>query len=141
MNERIEKETRIQTADNPNKLEFSYNIDFSDSTKILSLSDCVVEEGKLKLAAGKTEGTAITVLKITSNDVTNCEMRYEGKDINNSNFIASFNNGTVELTLTNREFKNLIDTEKGREIYIKIVLRSDTTNTVPEVDNVGVLFT
>ena len=131
------QELAITKIDNPNNLSFSYNFTFDDTTNILSQKNTTVTDGKLTLVSGKTTGTMVTNLKTASSNITKTELRYAGQDLGISIFRISVDNG-ISWEIVTRNTLHTV-TGSGKRLKIKVQLKSDSDNLVPEVDGLVVL--
>lgn len=137
-----ERREAERTLDNPNAMTDTLILfDFNNEDGIESLTNLTVENGKLKLVTGQSEGTMISELFTADSNFINYEVRGQYNDdsellevhASNDNAysykqigIGDFNDKQV-LTLLNK---------KGR---LKVVLRSNASNSKPELDSVCML--
>lgn len=136
--DRINAETRIQQADNPFKMDQSYNIDFEDSTFTETLTNVEVENGVLQLESGFTSGTFVSKLKTAAKAVTQGYLRYNATDFGASIVEVSVDNG---LTFTSFSRKTLTSTVNSDvNIIIKVTLNSNTANSAPKLIGLAWLY-
>lgn len=141
LQDRVAGESLLVASDNPNKLEFSFNIGFSDSSQIASDDGQIaVEDGSLKLASGQTTGQAISVIETASSKITKTELRIEGKDLGASTFTLSCKSGVTEFTSDRREHISVDEEHQGTGLRIQVDLASDGVNANPEIKSISVLY-
>lgn len=139
------QETRdITQAENPNKLNFSYNHTYDDTTKTQSQSGTSITNGKLiVLTQAGLEGTWISTRKIADDNVTKVEMRAKGKDIKDSEFYFSLNNGSTWEQVDYDDMGTLITPASiGRNIVLKVILKRayGWGYLMPELDSLVLLY-
>ena len=131
-----DKGIALESIDNPNNLNHSYNFPFNDSTGF-TLTNCVIENGFLTLETGYDTGSAVSDAYTHTSNITQAELRYNGKDLNNSTFYISVDGVSYEV-LTRNTLHTIGST--GKTLYLKVVLNRDSDNTNPTSDNVTILF-
>lgn len=137
---RVEIETRNHDSENINKLQFSFTIGFTDETKISSMEDTFLEDGSLKLQAGKTTGTMVTNKKATQTNITKVELKYAGRDLGASTFVVSANNDATSAELERNVPTTLSSNDQGKALGLTVTLISDTTNPAPQLDSLTILY-
>jgi len=136
--ERSRKEIEIQEAPNPNKLNYSHNFTFDDSTNIETNVDCSITGGRLQLATGQTTGYVISVNKDTTNNITKIELRYSGWNLGDSTFEVSVNGGLNYQTVTANTL--FTPSYSGHYLKIKVTLNSTASNSSPNIDSMAILY-
>ena len=131
-----EKSIALETITNPNRMLYSYNFEFDSDSG--THSDTEISGGKLKLQTGKTSGTWTSPVKLTSDTVTDVELRFVGQDLDSSTFYASADNGSTWDALTADEKKTL--TNSGTQLELKVNLVSNSLNPNPQVDSCVLLY-
>lgn len=138
--------TQQQTtqAENPNKLNFTYNFTFDDDSKTKSHDGTEVSNGKLIIASQSgTEGTWLSSIKSVSDNVTEVEMRIKGKDLKDSEFYFSLNAGNTWEQIEFSDLGTKITPDSiGRNVMIKVVLKrsSGWEYLLPELDSLVLLY-
>jgi len=133
----IRKNETIMTADNFNKLNYSYNIPFSDDSLTGSIVDCEITNGSLILTVGSTTGTWISVPKTSFVNITKVELRIVGSNLNSSIFQISSDGGITYQTITNRILTSVAQT--GTNLVVKVTLNT-YFGASPEIESMAVLF-
>jgi len=129
--------------ENVNKLNYSVNFNFSDESKTYSHASTQLLNSKLILDSDvATEGTWISTLKTTDDNITGVEIRADGKDIWGSEFYFSVNNGNDWQQIDVDDFNNLIAPAlSGNQLRIKVKLvRVSGWNLNPEVESLVLLY-
>jgi len=136
MRDRLERELSQEAIDNPNKMDYTYNFTFDDSTN-LNHSNTAIKNGELILKSGETEGTATSDAKETDDTITQMELRFAGSDLDSSKFEISSNNGLSWHTVDSGD---LVDAEEGQNLKLRITLNSTTNNPTPKVESAVILY-
>jgi hypothetical protein len=116
------KSDRLRQADNINKLNFSWNFDFSSDSGIHSGTE--ITEGVLKTDGGAS-GTWISDINQPSDIPTKFELRVIGQSIPGTVFYVSVDNGLIYQTIVPNELK-LIELQ-GKNILLKVDINSVVT--------------
>jgi len=132
------KDLRLETLDNPNRLEFTYSLEFNDERDTLSHSRTELLDGELKIVAGYDLGTFISKAHEADKDISQVELRVVGSDLASSSFHISVDNGASWERVLRRQLHNVVGT--GRLLKIKIILKADSANPNPRVDSVAILY-
>lgn len=141
LQDRVVKETRLQDADNPNKLNYTFNFTFDDESQVDTLSDLIIQDGVLRLAASKVTGYMISTSKSAKQNITKVELRYIGKDLGSSSIRVSCNNGVTDFELTSRTPYDVPSDDQGVSLKVtKINLVLDSTNPDPQVDSLAIFY-
>ena len=133
---------RDQSIINPNKMLFSYNFLYADSTNMAALVDCVVEGGALKLESGKSTGTATSNVKntLTTGTISNVELRVSGRDLESTTYQVKVNNAASATTIVPNVLKEIAGAQQGTELSLITTLTSDANNPEPQIDSCAVLY-
>lgn len=137
LKERTKKELAIVVVENPNRLSYSYNFTFDDTTNIASQSNTTVSEGFLKLVSGQTTGTMLTSTKTATSNISYAELRWEGENLGASTFEVSVD-GLNYQTITRNQLLTI--TFVGLSLKIRVILNSDSNNPNPKVDSLAILY-
>lgn len=140
LRDRVITENQLQDANNPNKMNYSYNIIFSNTNSIQSTENLVIEEEVMKLQAGKTTGQMQSVTRSVSDAITSAEMRHNGSDLGASTFKVSCNNGATQVTLAKDEETEITEGDQGTNMIIYVDLKSDSNNPNPRLNSLAVLY-
>lgn len=134
--ERSRKEIEIQVAPNPNKLNFSYNFTFDDSTNIETnpALNCQTVAGKLQLTPPNTTGYIITSTRAASSNITKIQLSYNGWNLGTSTFEVSVDGGLRYETIQ----KDVLFTPSysGSNLKLKITLNSTTA----QIESLALLY-
>lgn len=138
------KQQNITQAVNPNKLNYTYNFPFKDNSKTSSHSGTQVTGDRLILSSqSSVSGTWISSNKVVDQNVTNVELRVNGKDLFLSEFYFSLNNGVTWESISVDDFSTLITPDSiGRNIKIKAKLIRSTSWLYlnPEIGSIVLLY-
>jgi hypothetical protein len=134
---RIKKEGEITKLQNPNNLEFSYNLTFSDDT-YCNHTNTETGDGRLRLISGQTSGSMTTDAYTVTNNITQVELKLKGSDLRSSTFEISANNGITWQTIVKDTLYNV--TSSGKYLKVKVSLVLDTANPDPSVDSLVILY-
>lgn len=134
--ERIEKELSLQTLNNPNNMEFSYNFTFDDTTNIdtdSSTANIQLSEGKLSISTG-AEGTMISKPKTTTSNVTQIHLKVIGEATPGTTYYVRADSSVVWQTITPEALTDV--TTPGKLLQLKI----DFTSTSTLIDSIALLY-
>ncbi len=140
ISERIRTESLISGADNINKLDFSFNFDFDNDDLTLTHSSTKVSDGLLELTTGNTEGRWESKKTTADNNITQVELRFIGKDLTNSKFYFSLDEGNTWQQFS-RDRVLTTPNHSGNTIRARIDLLQNTQNPWPTVESMALLFT
>ncbi len=135
---RIEQELALKKIVNPYKLNQSFNFTFDDNSEIATNIDCVTINGSLKLSMGKSTGTVTSIARSSSNNISEIQLKYAGKDLDNSRFYFSVDNGTTWEEIIKEEYK--VPIASGKWLKLKVELNSDSIHTNPELGSCVLLY-
>ena len=136
--DRIKKEHEVTIIDNPNRMEQSYNFPFNTSTNIASMTNVTIDNGKLVLTSGQTNGIMVTDARNASANIVSMELRIVGANLESSTFEASVDNGVTYQTMTKNTL--IVATASGTQLKIRVTLISDTANPNPILESLGILY-
>lgn len=132
LRDRISKETELERSKNPEKMEHSFNFVFNDDSEIDVFQNIETFQGKLKLTAGSTTGFAISVVRSSTTDITQCYLQHIGSALaGNVTYEGSVDNGINWETITPDTLHTFSSGGK------KLKLRISITNSSTEIDNVS----
>lgn len=138
------KQTRLNSiAENPNGLNYTYNFDYSTNDKTYSHSSTEIDEGFLTLSSlSVIEGTWISITKLIPNNITSIELRTVGKDLTNSEFWFSLDNRVTwqKFSGTSVLITGTDLTLIGRNLAIKVILKTSYKDTSPQLDSLVALY-
>jgi hypothetical protein len=137
INKTIRTENMLSGTGNTNKLNFSFNLSFSDDDLTLVHDNTQISNGSLELKSG-TEGTWTSKTKIASDNITSVELRFIGKDLTDSKFYFSADGGSTWQEVS----KEVLTTPNhtGLNLKAKIELVKNTSNPWPSVESMAILF-
>jgi len=140
--QRVSQKTDLNIqAENINKLNFSFNMNFDDETKTGSHTSTKINKGKVVLTDDSVlTGSWISTGKTAGTNVTEVEMRVKGSNITDSKFYYSLNDGISWEEVTS--FNTLMTpTSVGKNLKIKVELNRASGSTLnPEVDSLVLLY-
>ena len=128
-------------AENINKLNYSFNVNFEDENKTGSHTSTKIDKGKLLLIDDSvTTGSWISTGKTAIETVTSVEMRVNGTNLSASKFYFSLNDGVSwEQVTTFSELKT--PSGSGKNLKIKVELIKSAGSTLnPELDSLVLLY-
>lgn len=135
--DRFKKELALESIDNINKLDFSYNFGFDDTNDIdltSSDSNIAVADSNLYITSG-TDGTMVSKIRETDNDVTQVELRIIGEAFADAEYAISAQEPTSWQTISNlNTLTNL--TNVGKRLKLRIKINSTSTR----IDSAVVLY-
>lgn len=134
--ERLKTELAHEKIENPNLMKFSYNFTFNDDTNC-NHSNTETGDGKLRLMSGQTSGTMTSDACIATDNITQIEIRAEGKDLRGSTFDISVDN-SISWDLDVSPDTLHVTTMTGKYLMIRANLRNTTYNV--EIDSLAVLY-
>lgn len=117
-----QKSDRLRSADNINKLNYSWYFGFDSNSGVHSTTE--ITEGVLK-TDGSASGTWISNLKEATDNVTECEIRVKGQSIPGTIFYISVDNGITYTELTQSTLKAI--SIPGKNLRIKVEINSADT--------------
>jgi len=135
--DRFKKELALESVDNINKMEYSYNFTF-DTTKnidtVSSDTNIAVVDGRLYLSSG-IDGTMISNTKVADSDITAVEIRIKGETYSSAKYYISVAEIESWEEITNLNELVYLSTT-GKYLKLKIILNSASTR----IDSAVVLF-
>lgn len=135
----ISKTENLSVATNPNKMNYSYNVDFNSDDFTTSHTRTQISEGKLVLTnESYNDGTWVSITKTAPKTITEVELKIDGKDLRGSVFEFSLNNGVTYQTITKDTLTN--PNHAGRQIKLRVKLVRSYFATGPELDSVALLY-
>ena len=140
----LETQTDIDNltpGNNPNGMETTLiYLDFKTSTEISSTTNCELSQEKLVLSSGQNTGTMISTAKHATYNWTKCELRgTKGEDTRVSEYYVSNDNGSNYQQVTTFGEENVMATT-GNVGRVKVILKSDSNNLLPEQHSIGLLI-
>ena len=135
--ERMQKEMGTEVILNPNALYYSYNEEFNSSGG--THTNTKLSGGKLQLSTGESSGNWISDAKTTNSNVTKCEFRAIGQDLESCTFEVSADNGVNYKTVTRKTLTTIDNT--GTQLKFRINLVADADNLLPIIESCVVLYT
>jgi len=137
---RIRKEYEIVKLNNPNNLEYSFNLTFDDSSNIESNTNTEISQGRLQLSSGFSTGEMVTInhVSLSGNDITEIELKIVGEDLSSSTFEISTDGGVVYDVATKNTLYN--PSGNGKYLKVKVTLNSDSSNPNPLLESMAILY-
>ena len=119
---RLKFEQEATAQDNPEEYEFGKIYDFNTSEG--TFTDTMISQGFLKTTGG-ADGNWVSPLTISSSNVTTCEVRAKGSQIEGTTFFVSVDNGITWQSLAINTPKTL--DPQGINLRAKIQINSAST--------------
>jgi hypothetical protein len=132
-------ENKLALSDNPNKMGYSANFTFSDSTDTAAMTGCKVADGALSILGGVVSGTWASITTNLPVSPGSFEMRLVGQYLGISTFAVTFDGGITSQAIPASGVLYAVATT-GTLFKLSINLRSDTDNPNPSVDSVAILY-
>lgn len=133
-----------QDLNNPNGMLFSELFTFDDDSTTESSSGVNISNGKLKLNSGIDQGTWVSKPITSPVEIASGELRFNGNDdCDLSKFELTADNENFEtVTAGTKGGPGVLNnfTNKGKNIKVRITLKSDTDNTNPEIESLSELW-
>jgi len=143
--ERMTAEEDLRNFANPNDLEQSYHFVFNDESQTASLTNINIADGQLQLDTSSADtGTFESARKLATENITQVEVRMTGNDLELSQTYVSNDNGATfdqvvpALNGKTGELHNM--STSGKQLRLKIVLKSSSTLLFPRVESAVVLY-
>lgn len=131
--DRIRNEQTQTIIENPNRMLYSYNLTFDDSSQIESMDSTLV------IANGAITGTGTftTTIYQFKTDIGYGELRYVGSDLGASTFEISFDGRLSYQTVTLAQLTTILST--GSQGAIRVTMTADATNVNPSLSSLALL--
>ena len=141
--ERMTKELQLEKIENPFKNKYSYIFTFDDDSQVSSHSNTATSGGKLVLVGDS--GVMESTTQSAPVDISEFSVKAIGQDLSASTFMISADNGiswSDEYTFNNDTDtqKTIPEHKQGNKLRIKITLQSDSSNTSPSIDSLGIYY-
>ncbi len=140
---KVNPEEFISALSNPNSMRDSYSIYFNEAPSIMTLSNTEETEGRLRLVAGQTTGTAISDTITTDFDVSECEFRkYENFETTLDTYEVSNNGGSTWENYTElEEGETHSFATPGNQLKIRLTLnRTLAADSSPSYESISLLY-
>ena len=138
--ERIDVEEQLRKFSNLNYMENSYTVFFTELPVKWSLSNCIINEGILRLTAGQSAGEIDFTVYTADKNITKCELRISSNfpDTENDVYLVS-NDGGYRFEEIRPGIVHQFLTSTGKKLKFKIRLNGDATHN-PAYDGVSLLY-
>lgn len=136
LRERARGEMKIQTANNPNAMEYSKIISFADSSMMSSLVNVRVSNSRLTISSGSS-GTGTSVSIASEINASRMEVRVIGSDLAISTYRVSANGGT---SWTSAAASTAVSVSGGTVMVAEITLLASPEYPNPSLERVGIYW-
>lgn len=116
----------------------SFVITFSESISVVTLSNTLIVDGRLKIATG-SQGTAISNIFKARTNVNKAQIRVAGRDLLVSKFYVTNDKG-LNLIRAIPDVETVNFPNADDDVQIKIELVSDSNNVDPQLECIGVIL-
>jgi len=132
-----ESDLRLEEITNPFKLDYSFNIDFEDTSKIETLTDTEIDSGYLQLESGKSTGTMVSATQTLDDEISIVQLKYSGDNLENANFYVSATAGVNDFSSGDEINRNeQVSLISGDHLKVKVELNDSSSR----LDGVAVLY-
>jgi hypothetical protein len=133
----------VVPMDNLNAMTDSFNVYFDESPSKVTLSQCAIQDGIVRIESGQTVGSVVSTTYVSDSNVTECELRrYENFATEDDTYYVSNTGGNTweEYQAWGDNETHEFDVADNRLKFKVIMNRASSTAMSPAYESIGMLY-
>ena len=132
----MKRDLTSEAIQNPERMDYSFNMTFDDETQISTKANLEVSEGVLKAEGGKNAGSMVSVNTTATENITQAYIIPNGNSLsgNTITYYLSNNGGNTWEIVSSKTLYTF--TSAGRQLRLKIEINS----ALVELDSISVMY-
>lgn len=132
----MKRDLATEEIQNPQKMKFSFNMTFDDTSQISTSTNVETSEGVLKTTAGNNVGNMISVTTTADNNITSAYIVPKGNALSGNTILYYLsNNGGQSWEIVSSKTLHTF-TSTGNQLRVKIEMNSASV----ELDSISVMY-